>query len=84
MIAIHNMSQPSVKYTVISVYLNSVCYLISFTRLFMKLNLFEILLYITFIKMKVSGSTVLLLHTDVCTHIYNHYIDFYMGGSRQK
>ena len=36
------------------------CYLILYTRLFTKLNLFEILFYITFITTKVSRSTVLL------------------------
>ena len=35
--------KPIVKRIVISVYLNSVCYLISYTTLFTKLNLFEIL-----------------------------------------
>ena len=46
--AIHNTDQTkwSVKCIVISVCLNFVCYLISYTRLFMKLNLFEILLYV--------------------------------------
>ena len=34
---------PSVKCIVISIYLNFVCYLILYTRLFMKLNLFKIL-----------------------------------------
>ena len=34
------------------------CYLISYTRLFMKLNLFKILFYITFITTNVSRSTV--------------------------
>ena len=46
-----------VKRLVISVYLNSVCYLISYTRLFMKLNLFEILLY-ALLTTKFSRSTV--------------------------
>ena len=60
----HHAQLTPVKHIVISVYLNSVCYLISYTRLFTKLNLFEILLYITFITMKVSRSTVLL-----CTYV---------------
>ena len=47
-----------VKHMVISIYLNSVCYLILYTRVFTKLNLFEILLYVTFITMKVSRSMV--------------------------
>ena len=47
-----------IKCIVISVHLNFVCYLISYTTLFMKLNLFEILFYITFITTKVSRSTV--------------------------
>ena len=47
-----------VKRVVISVYLNSVCYLISYTRLFTKLNLFEILLYVTFLTTKFSRSAV--------------------------
>ena len=45
-------------YIVISVYLNSVRYLILYTRLFMKLNLFEILLYVTFLTTKFSRSMV--------------------------
>ena len=44
-----------VKHIVISIYLNSMYYLISYTRLFTKLNLFEILLYITFITTKIYG-----------------------------
>ena len=47
-----------VKRIVISVYLNSVCYLISYTWLFTKLNLFELLLYVTFLTTKFSRSTV--------------------------
>ena len=47
-----------VKRIVISAYLNSVCYLVSYTRLFMKLNLFEILFYNTFLTTKFSRSTV--------------------------
>ena len=47
-----------IKRIVISVYLNSVCYLISYTRLFTKLNLFKILLYVTFLTTKFSRSTV--------------------------
>ena len=52
--------KPSVttKRIVISVYLNSVCYLILYTRLFTKLNLFEILLSVTFLTTKFSRSTV--------------------------
>ena len=38
--------------------LNSMCYLISYTRLFMKLNLLEILLYVTYIAMKLPRSIV--------------------------
>ena len=53
-----------IKRIVISVYLNSVCYLISYTRLFTKLNLFEILLHVTFLTMKFSRSTV---STYMCT-----------------
>ena len=60
----HHAQLTPVKRIVISIYLNSVCYLISYTRLFTKLNLFEILLYITFITTKVSRSTVLL-----CTYV---------------
>ena len=40
-------------------HLNSVCCLISYTRLLMKLNVFEILLYVTFLAMKFSRFTVL-------------------------
>ena len=47
-----------VKHIVISVYLYSVCYLISYTILFMKLYLFEILLYITFLTTKFSKSMI--------------------------
>ena len=47
-----------VKRIVISVYLNFVSYLISYTRLFTKLNLFKILLYVTFLTTKFSRSTV--------------------------
>ena len=47
-----------VKRMVISVYLNSMCYLILYTRLFTKLNLFKILLYVTFLTTKFSRSTV--------------------------
>ena len=49
--------KPSIKRIVISLYLNSV-YLILYTTLYAKLNLFEILLYVTFIT-KVSKSTIL-------------------------
>ena len=38
--------KPSIKHIVISIFLNSVCYLISYTRLFIKLNLFEFYFYI--------------------------------------
>ena len=47
-----------VKHIVISVYLNSVCYLISYTKIFTKLNLFEVLLYVTFLTTNFSRSTV--------------------------
>ena len=47
-----------IKRIAISVYLNSVCYLISCTRLFTKLNLFEVLLHVTFLTTKFSRSTV--------------------------
>ena len=50
--------KPSVKCIVISIYLNSVCYLITYFRLFTKLNLFKILFYITFITTKVSRSMI--------------------------
>ena len=43
-IVIHNTRQTYSN----SIYLNSVCHLISYTRLFTKLNLVEILLYVTF------------------------------------
>ena len=58
--------KPSIKCIVISVYLNSVWYLILYTRLFTKLNLFEILLNVTFIAMKVFGSTVYTLNPRAC------------------
>ena len=38
--------------------LNSMCYLISYTRLFTKLNLLETLLYVTYIAMKLPRSIV--------------------------
>ena len=59
---------PTVIPLVISIYLNSVCYLISFTRLFTKLNLFEILLYVIFITTKVSRSTVFMLSITSLHH----------------
>ena len=52
--------KPSVKHIVISVHLNSLCYLIPYTRLFTKLNFFEILLYVTILLTKFSRSTVIL------------------------
>ena len=53
--------------TVISVYLNTVCYLISYTTLFTKLNLFKILLYVTFLTTKFSRSTVCSLMMKLCS-----------------
>ena len=50
--------KPSIKYIVIFIYFNSVCYLISYTRLFTKLNLFLILLYIAFLTTKFFRSRV--------------------------
>ena len=47
-----------VKCIVTYVYLNSVSCLILYTRLYTKLNLFEMLLYATFITTKASRSTV--------------------------
>ena len=54
MTAIPNMGQTHSNFPI----LNSVSYLILYTRLFMKLNLFKILLHVTFITTKVSRSTV--------------------------
>ena len=62
-----------VKRIVISVYLNSVCYLISYTRLFMKLNLFEILLYVTFLTTKFSRSTVLGKNCSIKVYTTNDF-----------
>ena len=66
--------KPSVKRIVIFVYLNSLCYLISYTRLFTKLNLFEILFYITFLTTKFSRSTVSLQHTTNYITMYYLYL----------
>ena len=84
-IAIHNMRQ---THSIISVYLNSVYYLISYTRLFTKLNLLEILLYVTFLTKKFSRSTVLkasikvdfskLESNDICL---SHYSMFYSDSN---
>ena len=75
--------KPSVKRIAISIYLNSVCYLISYTRLLTKLNPFEILLYVTFLTTKFSRFTVyakLKIHTWTLTNnvvytqsLYNIY-----------
>ena len=54
--------KPSIKHIVISVYLNAVCYLISYTRFFTYLNLFKILLSVTFLTTKFSKSTVYIVN----------------------
>ena len=59
-------SEASIRCIVIFLYLKSI-YLISYTRLFTKLNLFEILIYSTFITMKISRYMVIshTLHKTV-------------------
>ena len=47
-------------------------YLLSYIRLFMKLNLFKILLYVTFITMKVSRSTV-HHHSELASNEISNY-----------
>ena len=72
----HIPNQASLKCIVISVYLNSVCYLILYTRLFTELNLFNILLYITFLTKKFSRSTVVPLSycSIYFTFFFNSFI----------
>ena len=53
---------------VISLYLNSVCYLISYTRLFTRLNFFEILLYVI-LTTKFSRST------EYCKYVHMYGSD---------
>ena len=60
MIAIHNMHQMHSNFHVFKFRVN----LISYTRLFMKLNLFKILLYVTFITTKIFRSAY------YCTHLH--------------
>ena len=81
---IHNMRQMHNNFCIFKFCV----YLISYIRLFMKLNLFEVLLYVTFITMKVSRSTVhhhsALASNEIsnyCMCINFHGVQNFVGSS---
>ena len=85
MITIHNTRQTKHQtHSIFRIFKFRVLF-ISYTRLFMKLNLFEILLYITFLTTKFSRLTAYIMQLKFSIHVYtvltNSLITCSTGGS---